>query len=77
MNHSETKPILYEIECPLCHSVFTRKFTPDKPLTARELKSSETVKQTKECPICKKEITYELPAVLVPREEVVRGKVSK
>ena len=74
MNHAEAKPILYEIECPLCHSEFTKKFNPGKPLTANELKSSKTVKQTQACPICKKEITFELPAVLIPKEEVVRGR---
>jgi len=80
MNHFEAKPILYEIECPLCNSVFTKKFNPGKPLTEKQLNSAKTVKQTQPCPICKKEITFELPAVLIPEvqvERVIRGRSAE
>lgn len=72
MNQSETKPILYEIECPLCNGVFTMRFDPKVALTEHQIKSSKQVKQTRPCPLCKQEITYELPAMLVPKQPVER-----
>lgn len=70
MKNNDTRPVLYEIECPECCGVFTKRFDPQEPLTEEQIKNAEPVKQTQPCPYCKKEITYELPAILIPKERV-------
>jgi hypothetical protein len=72
MTDNDTRPILYEIECPECHGEFTKRFDPERPLTEDQIKNSERVKQTQKCPYCSEEISYELPAIIIPKEPVER-----
>ena len=73
MDQPITGAILIEIDCTICNGTFSNRYNPGDSLSSRELQYSKMITQIKKCPYCKKEITYEIPAVLAGKEIIFRG----